>query len=240
MPRINLDNQTSRGTIRAALNAMFGELYDRAPVPGPKGDPGDAGLDGQDGIAGLKGDKGDKGDIGNAGLPGNDGQDGIAGTNGTNGLPGAALGDWTIVRLASNVVVSAVAAADVAGMFFTPVANKDYEIEGRLLVQGSVVTTGPRIGVALPTGLTDAAVRIDVPSAANANFTLNQASNQAAGLNGNTGVAVINVSYLALLFGLIRCGASPVGNFRLQFASELAASNVTLRAGSFIKYRALN
>ena len=52
--------------------------------------------------------------------------------------------------------------------------------------------------------------------------------------------AVINVSYLGTLDAMLRCGPSPSGTFRVTLASETANVAVILRAGSMLRYRALN
>lgn len=41
----------------------------------------------------------------------------------------------------------------------------------------------------------------------------------------------------ALLEAYVIAGASPGGTFKLQLASETAGTNVTMKAGSFLKYR---
>lgn len=57
-------------------------LEDRAPVPGPQGEPGAPGADGAPGEKGERGEKGDPGECGPQGEPGRDGERGPAGADG--------------------------------------------------------------------------------------------------------------------------------------------------------------
>jgi integrin beta 3 len=63
-------------------------LEERAPIPGPKGDPGQDGAPGRDGKDGERGEKGDPGERGERGEPGARGEKGDAGQNGERGEPG--------------------------------------------------------------------------------------------------------------------------------------------------------
>ncbi len=143
---------------------------------------------------------------------------------------------WTYVVLGSDFTTSATANANVTGLSFAPAASKRYAIEGRLLLRSAATTTGPRPGIAWPTGLNDGASQITAPNsntalafrAQGAKTTQNAAS---------TGVPTTTDSYLAILDAVLVAGASPSGSFQITLASEIAASLVTMRAGSFIRYR---
>jgi hypothetical protein len=65
-------------------------------------------------------------------------------------------------------------------------------------------------------------------------------------VNGNINAALLNAvgglpnntqSYPAFLEGMVVAGATPSGTVTVQLASETAGTNVTMKAGSFIKYR---
>lgn len=53
----------------------------------------------------------------------------------------------------------------------------------------------------------------------------------------STGLPTTTDSYLALGYAVLVMGASPTGTFGVTLASEVNASAVTIKAGSFIKYR---
>jgi hypothetical protein len=44
-------------------------------------------------------------------------------------------------------------------------------------------------------------------------------------------------SWPAFVYGAAVVGASPVGNLRVQVASETAGTTVTVKAGSYLRYR---
>ncbi len=180
------------------------------------------------GGTGEQGPKGDKGDPGERGLQG---EQGPQGSPGVSGEPA-----WTYLRLANDFVTNSASAVDVTGMAFTPTASARYEIEAMLLLRTATATVGPRPGIAWATGLTDGVAMIDTTSGATARVLA----------NGNTNAAVIapvgglpntTQSWPASIDAYVKSGASPSGNIRLQLASETAGTNVTMVAGSFLKYR---
>jgi hypothetical protein len=154
------------------------------------------------------------------------------------GLPSGGSDPWTYIKLASDFSISTTAAGDIPGMAFTPAANTQYEFEAMLLVRTAVTTTGPRPGVAWPSGLADGVVRVDAPSNAVARATAN-GTIAAEVVANSTGLPVINRSYPARIVGTVIAGAAPSGNVRLRLRSETAAVAVTVMAGSFLKWRVL-
>jgi hypothetical protein len=144
---------------------------------------------------------------------------------------------WTNVLLAADFITSSAAAVD-AGLGIVPIANNRMMFEARLLLRTAVNTVGPRPGIAWPTGMTDGSAIIRMPSSATANLeavgNINAAMLIAAG-----GVPNANQSYLATISGMMIAGGAPGGSFRIQLASETAGTNVTLKAGSFIRWRSI-
>lgn len=143
---------------------------------------------------------------------------------------------WFSATLTDDFTTSSASAVDVTGLAFTPAPNLDYEFEGSFLLRTTAVATGPRPGLAWPTGLTDGAANIWCPSSGTA--TLNAHGNMNASLLiAVGGLPTTTGSYLARIYGLLRAGATPSGSVRVQLASETAATNVTMKAGSFIRWR---
>lgn len=145
---------------------------------------------------------------------------------------------WTYVKIGSDFVTSSATAVDVTGLSFTPSANADYEFEALLLLRTATATVGPRPGLAWPTGMTDGVVQIQTPSSATAFTTVNGNIN-AALLAAVGGLPNTTQSYPSRISGMLRVGASPSGNVKIQMASETAGTNVTVKAGSFLKYRTI-
>lgn len=146
------------------------------------------------------------------------------------------LSDWTYVRLASDFVTGSATAVDVTGMSLTPAANLRYEIEGILLLRTATATVGPRPGIAWPTGMTDGVGMIDTTSSATARLLTNGNVN-AALLAAVGGLPNATQSWPGKVHATLIAGASPGSSFRIQLASETAATNVTMKAGSFFRWR---
>ena len=152
--------------------------------------------------------------------------------------PGSGSDPWTYVRLASDFTTSSATAVDVTGLAFTPSANTRYEIYGMFMVRTATATVGARPGVAWPTGMTDGVVQIRTYPAANS-VVWSAGNINAAVLNANTGQVNTTQSWPAHLEAVLLAGATPSGTFKMQLASETAAINVTMKAGSFICWRTI-
>lgn len=144
---------------------------------------------------------------------------------------------WTYVKVAgSDVTTTSATAVDITGLAFTPGASKSYEVEAMLLVRTATATVGPRPGVAWPTGLTDGVADIQMTSAAGTNVLQNGNIN-AAILAPVGGVPNTTQSWPARIRATFIAGGSPSGTFKLQIASETAGTTVTVKIGSWLRYR---
>lgn len=144
---------------------------------------------------------------------------------------------WSYVWLASDFTTSSNTAVDVTGLFFTPVANTRYDIMCSFLLRTNTATVGPRPGIAWPTGMTDGIATLWTTSSATAQTMVN-GNISASLLAAVGGLPVTTASYPGYAEVVLIAGATPSGNFRIQLASETAGTIVTMKAGSFIKYRA--
>lgn len=144
--------------------------------------------------------------------------------------------DWTYVSLSSDFSISTTANNNVTGLAFTPAANKNYHLEGMFLLETSTATTGAMPGIAWPTGYTNGAAMVTAPNTATAFATQFNVAGTTANA-ASTGLPIINKSYLGRMEGMLIMGGSPSGNLQVTLASEIAASSVTMKAGSFIRYR---
>lgn len=228
---------------------------------GPKGDPGDVGPQGPQGTQGPAGPKGDKGDQGDAGPPGADGgagADGAAGPTGPQGPQGntgpagadgaqgpqgiqgpqgpAGADSWIYVRLANDFTTSSATAQAVTGMGFAPAANKRYEFEGKLRLRTATATIGARPGISWPTGFVDGGVGIWAAISATTEAIARQPAGIAAQA-ASTALPDTTHSWPGFISGELEMGASPSGNVQVTLASESAGTNVTIKAGSFLRYR---
>lgn len=158
--------------------------------------------------------------------------------DGTWVAPSGGADPWTYIKLASDFTTSSASAVDVTGMNFTPSANTTYEFEAHLMCRTATATVGPRPGLAWPTGGTDGVASIYTPSSGTAE-TMVHGNIAAALLAAVGGLPNTTGSYGAKVQGIFVAGASPSGTVKLQLASETAGTNVTAKAGSFLKYRTI-
>lgn len=156
--------------------------------------------------------------------------------DGTWSTPASGADPWTYIKLGSDFPTTSATAVDITGLAFTPSANKTYEFEALLLLRTATATVGPRPGIAWPTGMTDGVSDIYMPTSATAQV-MGFGNVNAAILAAVGGLPNTTQSYPARVSGMVISGASPSGTVKLQLASETAGTSVTVKVGSFIKYR---
>lgn len=149
---------------------------------------------------------------------------------------GGGADPWTILKLASDFTTSSASAVDVTGLGFTPSANTNYMIEGILFLRTASAAVNPRVGFAWPTGMVDGVMSIDEAQTATTQL-MARGNIGAALLIAVGGLPNATQSWPAFVYGAAVVNASPSGNLRVQLASETAGTNVTVKAGSFLRYR---
>lgn len=145
---------------------------------------------------------------------------------------------WTNVILGSDFVSSSASNVNVTGLAFTPSANTTYLVEVYALVRTATATVGARTGFSFPSGLTDSGAWLQAPNSATASAQRwwgNTTTQNAA----STGLADTTNSWISIGQALLIVGASPSGNFQVTIASETGGTNVTMKAGSFLRYIAI-
>jgi hypothetical protein len=155
-----------------------------------------------------------------------------------NGSTSGGSDPWTVVKLASDFPTSSAAAVDITGLSMTPAASKTYLIEAMLMLRTATATVGARPGIAWPTGMTDGVAEIRASSSAAAQV-IAFGNIAAAVLCANTGLVNTTQSWPARLRATLVSGVSPSGTFRLQLATETAGTTVTVKAGSWLRWREL-
>ena len=141
----------------------------------------------------------------------------------------------TIDRLTSTQQSTVTALANVTQLVRALVANATYSIDCFVTFQSVATTTGLNLGFTSPTGcVCSVEVVVPITSTAAASQLRTTFPNAAATNTGNvlgTGVTAINSNHTARISGIITNGAN-AGNFQVQFASEVAASAITLQTSS--------
>lgn len=149
-----------------------------------------------------------------------------------------AVDKWTYIKLASDFTTSSGTAVDVTGMAFTPEANKTYIIESHQLMRSANASIAPRVGVDWPAGSSDGAIEIKSGTGATGRV-IAYGNPAAAVLCQNTSVGDTTGSWLSNFFATLIMGGSPSGTFKMQLAAETGGTNVTLKAGTWMRYRTI-
>jgi hypothetical protein len=122
---------------------------------------------------------------------------------------------------------------DITGLQFPMVANGRYMFRFMIDYTAAATTTGARFGISSPVGAARLAYR-SIYGLTATSETINQAVafDQPAGANASSPNTAGNI---AVIEGLIQAGASP-GDLIARFASEIASSAITAKAGSHVKW----
>lgn len=150
---------------------------------------------------------------------------------------GGGADPWTYVVLGSDFTTSSATAVAVTGLAFSPDPDTRYEFEAVLYTRTATTTVGPRPGIAWPTpSIVDGIAEISQTASASTNVIQN-GNSSAAVLAPAGGVPTTTGSWPARIRGAMTTGATVTLGLRIQLASETAGTNVTIKAGSFLKYR---
>ena len=153
--------------------------------------------------------------------------------------PSGGSDPWTNVILGSDFTISTTSNNNVTGLNFTPSASTTYCVEVMLLLRTATATVGPRPGFSFPSGLTDSGAWMQSPNSATASSQRWWGNTTTANAS-STGIPDTTNSYIAIGGALLIVGGSPSGTFGVTLASETAATNVTMKAGSFLRYRTIS
>lgn len=140
-----------------------------------------------------------------------------------------------VLRLTSTQQSTATALANVTQLVGTLAASSTYLVNCFVTFQSAATTTGLNLGFTSPTGCRPM-VEIVVPitSTAAASQLRTTFPNAAATTSGNvigTGVTATGSNHTAMISGII-VNDTTAGSFQIQFATEVAASAITLQIGS--------
>jgi len=132
------------------------------------------------------------------------------------------------VRLSADVTNNTTTLANVTGLALALAANSTYQIDGQVMFQTAATTTGIRLTQTVPTGATVVA-QWNTPTTLTASTIANQRAADAGA--ASTAIDTANANTLATASILVITGAT-AGNLQIRFASEVAASNAVVKAGS--------
>lgn len=132
------------------------------------------------------------------------------------------------VKLASDVTNNTTTLANVTGLALSLAANSTYQVEGQVLFQTAATTTGIRLTQTVPAGASVAA-QWNTPTSLTASTIANQRTTDAGA--ASTAIDAANANALATASLLVITGAT-AGSLQIRFATEVAASNAVIKAGS--------
>lgn len=167
-----------------------------------------------------------------------------------------AVGGGAIYTLASDYTNNSTTGTEITGIgaMTTPTATATYELQCTLIVQSAATTTGfkfgvnytgtgtllsaynayPTTGTTASTGIADDVAAVNTGSLYESNAAT-AFSTTAPNLGPNAGVAVINTNIFVHLEALLTSTAT--GDIELWGGSEVASSQITVKAGSFCQVR---
>ena len=133
-------------------------------------------------------------------------------------------------RLTADVTNNTVTLANATGLAIALAANSTYAVDARVMFQTAATTTGIRLTQTVPTGTTVVA-QWNTPTSLTASTQANQRSIDTGA--ATTAIDTANANTLACAELLIITGVT-AGNLQIRFASEVAASNAVIKAGSHL------
>ena len=156
-------------------------------------------------------------------------------TDGTGNLSWVNLNAPSIYTTASSQNSTSATLANITGLTATLAANTTYSVDCFVTFQSAATTTGINFGFTSPTGTT-CMLEVVVPITNTAGvsqlrtiFPNNSSANSGSVLG--TAVSTINSNHTARFSGIIKVGGTG-GTFAAQYATEVAASAITIPAGS--------
>ncbi|MDP2363340.1 MAG: hypothetical protein Q8M94_06175, partial [Ignavibacteria bacterium] len=144
------------------------------------------------------------------------------------------------VRTTSDVTNYGVTFANITGLTFEMLANKDYIFEAWLIFQSDATASGVKFAVNGPASPVAVVMIAHIPIA----LTLYASCVSLASRAYDTGtpsvsVDTINSNLLCKIDGMVRNGDN-AGTFLLRFAAELATGTAKVMTGSVLRYRQTN
>lgn len=143
-------------------------------------------------------------------------------------LLGSADTRLATARLAADVTNNTTTLANVTGLAIALAANSTYAIDAQVMFQTAATTTGIRLTQTVPAGVTVVA-QWSTPTSLTASTLANQRAVDVGA--ATTAIDTANANTLARGSILVVTGAT-AGNLQIRFASEVAASNAVVKAGS--------
>lgn len=141
----------------------------------------------------------------------------------------------TVQKVTADQANSTVNLANATGMAFAVAANTAYEFEYLLAITSAALTTGWQFAFTGPAAPTTWIAAHEYQSSATAWTTSTSSGVTYPAFTLVTAAYTITAPILVRIKGVLVTGAAS-GTLQLQFRSEVAASAITLKRGSTLKY----
>ena len=144
-----------------------------------------------------------------------------------------------IARTTGDLPNSTTTFADITGLTFSMLADKDYIFEAWIIFQSNTAGTGIKFAVNGPASPVAVAMLAHIPIALTLYASCVTLASRAY-ITGNPSASVdtINSNLLCKIDGIVRNGVNP-GTFALRFAAETTGI-VKIMTGSVLRYRQVN
>lgn len=152
-------------------------------------------------------------------------------------LVGEYRGDgWTYLRVNADVTNSTTTPADV--LTFTPEPNAQYIVEALMMVRSATAGVAPQPCITWPTNVGDGVYYTQ--QAGSSSSTVPRYGNTSANFaSGVTDIVDNTGSWPIFMCSTFITPANVSGDWKLQVRSETAATQVTVKAGTYLRYRRL-
>lgn len=171
---------------------------------------------------------------------------GISKTSGTLGIINSyrvqhvdANDEWNYLFLTSDFSTSLATLDDVPGMSFTPDSNAHYVVEFTGLMRTSSAAVGARPGITWPLGVGDGVAFSSGASSAAATTPRYGNTSSATFEMTTSALADATGSWPAEMRATFLTG-TVTGPFKIGLRSGTAATSVTMKAGSFLRYKRIS
>ncbi len=151
--------------------------------------------------------------------------------NGSSWIP--TTGFPSFAKSTANQTFAVTGLADVTNLSFAVTSGITYKFKFNVIYTSAATTTGIRLGLTIP-AVTSASAAVNIPSGADGTAAFFQGIINSSGDSVmSTASPVANTVHFATVEGLIVPSAS--GTVQLRAASEINASNIIIRAGSYVE-----
>ena len=154
---------------------------------------------------------------------------------------GGGTDQWTYVISSVDTANSAVTPVNITGLSVTGLPNGLYEMEFMVLSTSALVGTGPQIAITFPTSAPWVGYMWGIGTSGSASVFRAVASDEGTGsaraASTGTGRVAPALNIAAFGKGVVRANSMGAGVIALTIQSETAASEVTAKPDSYIRYR---